>query len=278
LICENSGIEAPMLSSLYVVTVLFCAAGGCPHRVAASAAGTFVQQVQDPRPSPAEQKPSDAAPQPAAVPAATPASPTSPTVPAAPASPVTPATQAKPAEKPKKVITNDDLKNPGSGDGSGFSPMEFSEVNDCDRNCFENVRQMARVPTGANPNWKRDLLQAIDKVRKDDEWQKYLRELYDVHLRFCQLGDEKKDELNKYADPRNVTPREIAIDDKYDAKFKEVQTSLQTLYYRQGDLQRRFGANPYAYQFSMVQTSRIQNASCAAQRYPKYAPSDADDP
>jgi hypothetical protein len=31
-------------------------------------------------------------------------------------------------------------------------------------------------------------LQAIDTVRKDDEWQKHLRNLYDVHLKFCQLG------------------------------------------------------------------------------------------
>jgi hypothetical protein len=156
--------------------------------------------------------------------------------------------------------------------------MEFGEVNDCDRYCFENVRQMARVPTGSNPNWKRDLLQAIDRVRSDAEWQSYLRALYDVHMKFCQLGDEKREELDRYADPHNVTPREIAIDDKYDAKFKGVQVTLHTLYYRQAELQRRFGANPFALQFSIVQASRIQNANCAAQRNPKYAPNDADDP
>jgi hypothetical protein len=121
-------------------------------------------------------------------------------------------------------------------------------------------------------------LQAIDRVRSDVEWQTYLRELYNVHLKFCQLGDEKREELNRDADPHNVTPREIAIDDKYDAKFKEVQATLQTLYYRQADLQKRFGANPFAFQFSIVQTSRIQNANCAQQWSPRYAPNDADDP
>jgi hypothetical protein len=39
--------------------------------------------------------------------------------------------------------------------------MEFSEINDCDRYCFENVRQLARAPTGSIPNWKRDLLQLV---------------------------------------------------------------------------------------------------------------------
>ncbi len=260
-----------MLSPLYLATILLCASGGTPHSIGARGAGIFEELAQDPKPAPADQKPAGATHQPAAAPA-------TPAVPALPASPVAPVTATKPVDKPRKVITNDDLKNPGSGEGSGFSPMEFSEVNDCDRNCFENVRQMARAQTASNPNWKRDLLHAVDQVRKDDEWQKYLRELYDVHLKFCQLGNEKKDELNRYADPHNVTPREIAIDDKYDAKFREVQTSLQTLYYRQGDLQRSFGANPYAYQFSMVQTSRIQNASCAPPRYPNYAPNDANDP
>ena len=107
------------------------------------------------------------------------------TVPA-PASHRAPA--AKPPDKPKKVITNDDLK--GSWQRRfGVSPMEFGEVNDCDRNCFEKVRQMARVPTSVKPELETGSLQAIDQVRKDDEWQKYLRELYDVHLKFCQFGE-----------------------------------------------------------------------------------------
>jgi hypothetical protein len=87
-------------------------------------------------------------------------------------------------------ILADPMTDLKGGGGSGFSPMEFSEINECDRYCLENARQLARVPTGSNPNWKRDLLQAIDRVRSDAEWQTYLRELYNVHLRFCQLGDE----------------------------------------------------------------------------------------
>jgi hypothetical protein len=251
-----------MLPFVYLLTVLCCGASGHPAPTAASPILAPEQQQQDPKPSPTEHKPSD---MPQQQPTAAPATP------AVPATPLPP----KPPDKPRRVITNDDLKG---GGGSGFSPMEFSEINDCDRYCFENVRQLARAPTGSNPNWKRDLLQAIDRVRSDAEWQTYLRELYNVHLKFCQLGDEKREELNRDADPHNVTPREIAIDDKYDAKFQEVQATLQTLYYRQADLQKRFGANPFAFQFSIVQTSRIQNANCAQQRSPRYAPNDADDP
>jgi hypothetical protein len=56
-----------------------------------------------------------------------------------------------------------------------------------------------------------------------------------------------------------------------------VQSALQALYYRQGDLQRKFGGNPYALQSSNVQTSRIQNASCPVPSDPAYAPSEAGD-
>ncbi len=173
------------------------------------------------------------------------------------------------------MITNDDLK--GGGSDGGFSAANFSQINDCDRSCFDQVRQLALVNPAANPNWKRDLLQAIDTVRKDDDWQKYLRDLYDVHLKFCQFGSEKRDELAKYADPHNVTPKEIAIDEKYDAKFKETQTQLSNVYARQAAVQRKFAENPFAYQFTIVQTNRIQNANCGAQRYSSYTPADSED-
>ena len=187
-----------------------------------------------------------------------------------------PAPQAKPPRKPKRVITNDDLN--GSGGGFSFSPQDFSQINDCNRNCFEQVRQLSGVAPSASPNWRRLLLQAIEDLRRDAAWQTYLRDLYDVHVKFCALGDEKREELARYADPHNVTPREVTIDEKYDAKFKQMQSELQLVYERQGPLQAKFSANPFAYQFSRVQADRIKSANCMSRQYPNYSPTDADDP
>ena len=181
----------------------------------------------------------------------------------------------KPATPKKKVYTNDNLPKGAPGD---FSGMDFSEINNCDRNCFEQVRQLAHINTSANPNWKRDQLRALDTVRTDAQWQQYLRDLFDMHLRFCALGAEKRDELAKVADPNNVTPRELAVDDKYDAKFKQAQASLEVLTSRQRGLQQTFAINPSSLQFSQLQVSRIQNAPCSAQRYVAGNPADADDP
>ena len=147
-----------------------------------------------------------------------------------------------------------------------------------DRNCFEQVRQLAHVFPGSNSNWKRELLRALDTVRKDPDWQKYLRDLFDVHQRFCALGAEKRDEIAYVADPANVTPREIAVEDKYDAKFKQAQASLEQVSARQHGLQQLFAASPFSLQFSQLQVSRIQNAPCSSQRYPQPTPSDGNDP
>src|SRR5882724_10419926 len=187
------------------------------------------------------------------------------------------AADAKPASpKPhQKVYTNDNLPKANPGD---FSGADFSEINNCDRSCFEQVRQLAHVFPGPNSNWKRDLLRALDTVRKDPDWQKYLRDLYDVHQRFCALGAEKRDEIAYVADPANVTPREIAVEDKYDAKFKQAQASLEQVSARQHGLQQLFGASPFSLQFSQLQISRIQNAPCGSQRYPDPTPSEGSDP
>src|SRR5690242_9380707 len=51
----------------------------------------------------------------------------------------TPTPDAKPPKPHKKVYTNDNLPKANPGD---FSGADFSEINNCDRNCFEQVRQL----------------------------------------------------------------------------------------------------------------------------------------
>lgn len=174
----------------------------------------------------------------------------------------------------QKLYTNDNLPT-ASGD---FDGSDFSAINDCDRNCFEQVRQLAHVMPGSDPNWKRDVLRSLDPVRQNPEWQQYLRDLYDQHLRFCGIGEEKREELARVADPNNVTARELNVDEKYDAKFRKAQSDLQALYLRQRPLQQSLAFNAFSFQFSQIQVSRIQNAACAPPRYTATGPTDADDP
>jgi hypothetical protein len=237
-------------SLLFIFTV-----GGALPITLAIARST--QQPQDPKPSPPEGQPPITPQQPTAIPTA----------------PVAPVTTNKPPARPKKIITNDDLK--GSGPTSGFSPADFSLINNCNRACFDQVRQQAHVLPAANPNWKHELLQDVEQVRKDDDWQKYLRDLYEIHVKFCNLGMEKREDLARYTDPNNVTPKELAIDEKYDAKFAAAQNELRALDSRQAALQRKYAGSPLAYQFTLIQASRIQTATCYSGNY---SPNDSDDP
>ena len=183
--------------------------------------------------------------------------------------------QAEPSKPHRRIYDNDNLL---SGRYGALAFADFSEVNDCDRNCFDQIRQLSRVNVATSSNWKRDLLRSLDPVRNDPDWQLYLHQLYDLHLRFCQIGEDKREELSHVADPHNVTSGELAVDDKYDAKFRQAQTSLETLFSRQRGLQQKFAANAYSLQFSQLQVSRIQNAPCAQPRYTAAGPTSADDP
>src|SRR5208282_1457461 len=76
-----------------------------------------------------------------------------------------------PKKRRKRVITNDDLDGKGAGLYAQIAGIDLSRVNDCDRYCFEQVRQASQIPPGPNTQWKRDLLTGIDKVKADTTWQ-----------------------------------------------------------------------------------------------------------
>jgi hypothetical protein len=183
---------------------------------------------------------------------------------------------AKPAAKPKKVITNDDLE--GSGSGFGFSSAEFSQINDCDRSCFRNLQQSIRIDPAQNPHWRRDVLRAIDLVRKDAAWQRILHDVYDLHLKTCDLQVEKQEELAKAADPANVTPQEVDIEEKYEVKFRELQEQLNAVRARQSALKGDANDNPVVFRFRIYQENRLQGAPCAQPAYRRYPQSYTDDP
>src|SRR2546430_7857153 len=130
------------------------------------------------------------------------------------------------AVKPKKVITNDDIKSSPFAGFGGLFYTNSGSVNDCDANCFDQVRLFAQLNADKNSDWRRDVLKQLDQVRSDGEWQAYLHELYEAHQKVCQLTFDKADELRRSGNTRNLGPQEIAITDRYDAKMKAAQAEL----------------------------------------------------
>ena len=138
----------------------------------------------------------------------------------------------KPATKPRKIYTNDDMKGSGE-DYSGSMPPGMDQINDCNTNCFEQIRAYSQIDTNANPNWRHDALSAVELVRSDAEWQRFLRDFYSAQYRLCLLNSDRRVDMARTSDPHNVTPQEIAVAEKYDVKQKQVQAELQALRNRQ---------------------------------------------
>jgi hypothetical protein len=187
---------------------------------------------------------------------------------------------AKPHRKHTKVYTDDDFKSGGNLAVDG-EELDFSRLNDCDRACFDRVRNSSHIYTTNDSDWRQNVLASLDTVRKDSEWQTFLADLYALHLKFCSLASDKQAELAKVADPNNVTEREIRVDEKYDAKFQALQSSGQALYLREADIKRRYASKSYSLAFMNIQVSRIQTAGCPSppsQYAPSQDPDDSNDP
>jgi hypothetical protein len=179
-----------------------------------------------------------------------------------PAQPAPPPS-AKPATKPKKIITNDDIKSSLDSGFGGVFYVSAGAINNCDVMCFDQLRGNAWRGGKENPNWRRDILQQLDFVRSDSQWQGYLHELYRAHDAICQLTFEKQDEMRRSGSTRKLGPQEIAIADKYDDKISAAQATLTSAVARESELRQRFAGKPIANNFAMTQGVRMQGGFCS---------------
>jgi hypothetical protein len=201
-----------------------------------------------------------------------------------PAGPVTvtpansqPAAAANPQKKPhKRVITNDDLEGKGAGLYAQIAGIDLSRVNECDRYCYEQVRQASRIAPGPNTQWKRELLSGIEKVKEDGAWQGRLEDLARVKGKYCRLEQEKNEELARRSDPANVTKVELDIDDRYERKFQAEQGELISAYDRAEAVRRYYTG--IVVQFMTLQEQRISNANCPPSQFPVGSSYGDDDP
>jgi hypothetical protein len=218
---------------VYFAVVLWCAAGGSLFLLGSIAMAAAQGQQQDDRRAPADKATADA---------------------------------AQPSAKPKRVITNDDIKSSSYTGFGGLFYTNSGSINDCDGNCFDQVRGFAQVDAEKNPNWRRDVLQQLELVRSDSEWQAYLHDLYDAHRKVCQVTSDKTDEMRTSGNTRNLGPQEMAITEKYDAQMKTAQAELSAAVARQFMLQEKFTDKPYANSFATIQGTRMQRGFCSQAR------------
>jgi hypothetical protein len=198
--------------------------------------------------------------------------------PQTPAKPPTanPNSPAKPPAKPHKVITNDDIDaRPHDITIEGTRDI-LQQLNTCDRTCFDQVAQRAGLNGGSGPRWKLALLDAIEAVKADTPWQGILGEIIGVQGLACETQAKKTQDIQRFADPRNITPSELAVEREYEPKFRDIRNRLNAALDRANAHITKSSPGNLQSQYMHMQADKIVHASCTI-NVPR-PPDDTDDP
>lgn len=221
------------------------------------------------------QSPDPAGSSPQSSPASTPCTANCPQTPAKPAA-ANPDAPAKPPAKPHKVITNDDMDaRPHDITMSGTRDI-LQQLNTCDRTCFDQVAQRAGVYTYNNSRWKLSLLDAIEVVKADAVWQGILGEIIGIQGLACETQAKKTEDIRRFADPRSVTPSELAVEREYEPKFREIRGRLNAVLDRANAHIVKTSPGVLQSQYMHMQADKIVHATCTI-NVPA-PPVDTDDP
>jgi hypothetical protein len=198
--------------------------------------------------------------------------------PQTPAKPATakPDSPDKSPAKPHKVLTNDDIDaRPHDITMEGTRDL-LQQLNTCDRACFDQVAQRAGLDGAAGPRWKLALLEAIDAVKADSTWQGNLGEIIGVQGLACETQAKKTEDLRRYADSRNVTPSELAVEREYEPKLREIHSRLNAALDRANAHITKTSSGNLQPQYMHLQIEKIVHATCTI-NVPA-PPEDTDDP
>ncbi len=198
--------------------------------------------------------------------------------PQAPAKPATanPDSPAKPSAKPHKVYTNEDIDaRPHDITFEGTRDI-LQQLNACDRTCFDQVAQRAGLNGGSGPRWKLALLDAIEAVKADTAWQGIVGEIIGVQGLACETQAKKTQDIQRFADSRNITPSELAVEREYEPKFRDIQNRLKAALDRANAHITKSSPGNLQSQYMHMQADKIVHATCTI-NVPR-PPDDTDDP
>ncbi len=129
---------------------------------------------------------------------------------------------------------------------------------------------------GSGPRWKLALLDAIEAVKADTAWQGILGEIIGVQGLACETQAKKTQDIQRFADPRNITPSELAVEREYEPKFRDIQNRLKAALDRANAHITKSSPGNLQSQYMHMQADKIVHATCTI-NVPR-PPDDTDDP
>jgi hypothetical protein len=182
----------------------------------------------------------------------------------------------KPPAKQHKVITNEDFDARGHDITVEGGRELMEKLNTCDRTCFDQVAQRARIAGGYSARWKLALLDAVDTVKADSTWQGILGQILGVQSNACELQVKKTQDIQRFSDPRTVTPSELAVEREYEPKFREIRNRLNAALDRANAHIAKNADGVLQSSYMHLQVDRVAHATCNIS-IPQ-PPEDTDDP
>jgi hypothetical protein len=222
------------------------------------------------------QSPDPAGTSPKSSPSPAPCTANCPQAPAKPATATPDGISAKPPAKPHKVFTNDDIDARPHYITIEGSRDILQQLNTCDRTCFDQVAQRAGANGAYTARWKLALLDAIETVKSDAVWQGNLGEILGVQGLACETQVRKTEDLRKYADSRNITPSELAIERQYEPKFRDIHNRLNAALDRANAHIAKVSPGNLQAEYMHMQVDKLVHATCTISV--PAPPEDTDDP
>lgn len=177
---------------------------------------------------------------------------------------------------PHRVLTNDDLRNLGrQGDVSVVGvDVDLNGIYACDVNCYNEVREAARVYPGSDLEWMRDLHSGIEKLKKNNDWRAVLVHLADIRSKFCTLAADEEAALARADNFDNVTEQQINIREEYNRRLNAANQDAVATYSRMTPLEAQYSS--LVASFMSIQVSRIMQANCNNPNSNNYNPDPVD--
>jgi hypothetical protein len=181
--------------------------------------------------------------------------------------------------KPNTVLTNDNMQDfigkKGVNNVVGTS-VDLSTIFDCDMNCYNQARSYAKVYSGNDLEWMRDLHSGIEQLKNDSKWRAFLVQLTNIRADYCKLAAEENGELARVDNFNNVTNEQINIREEYNRKLAELGNRTTAAYQRMDSLQA--GYSVLTKSFMSMQELRVMQSSCMNPEANPYRPNPDYDP
>jgi hypothetical protein len=97
-----------------------------------------------------------------------------------------------------------------------------------------------------------------------------------VQANACELQVQKTQDLQRFSDPRTITPSELAIERQYEPKFREINARLNSALARANAYIAKNADGVLQSSYMHLQVDRVTQATCTI-TVPQ-PPDDTDDP